>query len=208
MIEDSWLVLDIGSGHNPHPRANILADKFLGSTPHRMGEVIQRDRRPFVIADALMLPFKDRAFDYVFALHIAEHIESPERFCQELMRVGKRGFIETPSKLAEMLLREPVIHHWVVSNQDNVLVFQEAPVGKPLGVVGELFYALFYPESAGQRGRWALRFPHKLIERIVLFLITWMIHVPWVKLRRWTYTCFEWEDRFEYSITKKSEMVT
>ena len=38
-IKKSWKVLDIGGGHNPHPRANVVVDKFVDSNNHRGREI-------------------------------------------------------------------------------------------------------------------------------------------------------------------------
>ncbi len=48
------------------------------------------------------LPFADKEFDFVFARQIAEDLYDPFHFCEEMSRVGKRGYIETPSPMAEM----------------------------------------------------------------------------------------------------------
>ncbi|MBK9798506.1 MAG: hypothetical protein IPP56_01845 [Bacteroidetes bacterium] len=37
------------------------------------------------------------------ASHIAEHIEEPEKFCSELQRVAKAGYIETPGAFSEFI---------------------------------------------------------------------------------------------------------
>lgn len=88
-IKDGWLVLDIGSGHNPHPRADVLMDRYIEENIDRSGKLVKIDKkRPFIIADAQYLPFKDKVIDYIIASHIAEHVEDPEKFCTELIRAG------------------------------------------------------------------------------------------------------------------------
>jgi len=64
--------------------------------------------RPTVFADALHMPFHDKAFDFVIASHILEHISRPEEFIRELMRVGKAGYIETPNIFLERLSPYPI----------------------------------------------------------------------------------------------------
>jgi len=132
-IKDEWLVLDIGSGHNPHPRADILVDRSLEENIDRSGKPIKIDKkRPFIVGDVQYLPFKDKTFDYIIASHVAEHVENPETFCRELMLTGKRGYIETPSKIGEILLAEP-FHRWYVYVNNQTLIFEKITNHSPLG---------------------------------------------------------------------------
>jgi SAM-dependent methyltransferase len=48
------------------------------------------------------LPFDDRFFDFVVCSHTLEDIRDPVFLCSELNRVGRRGYLETPSMLAEL----------------------------------------------------------------------------------------------------------
>ena len=98
-IKSSDLVLDVGSGGNPYPRSDILLDRLTGSE-HRCGEAMMIDR-PVIFGDASRMPFKDKAFDFVIASHILEHMADPEVFLKELQRVGKAGYIETPNAIYE-----------------------------------------------------------------------------------------------------------
>ena len=63
--------------------------------------------RPFVWAAAEMLPFKDKAFDYSIASHILEHVDDPASVLNELSRVSKAGYIETPSAFHEFAVPYP-----------------------------------------------------------------------------------------------------
>jgi len=101
-IRPGDLVLDVGSGGNPHPRADVLLERYV-SGQHRHGAAALADR-PTVFADATRMPFRDKAFDYVVAFHVLEHIPKPEAFLGELMRVAKAGYIETPNVLFERLV--------------------------------------------------------------------------------------------------------
>jgi hypothetical protein len=65
-------VLDVGSGHNPHPRANVLTDKFANDNYHRCGDVKVLKHQKFVEASGESLPFQDKEFDYVICSHVAE----------------------------------------------------------------------------------------------------------------------------------------
>ena len=98
------LVLDVGSGDNPHIRADVLCDAAARSAGERRGGFdLIVDGRPFLYTDARRIPVKDKAFDFVICRHVLEHMEEPEVLLEELMRVGKAGYIETPSALMEKL---------------------------------------------------------------------------------------------------------
>jgi len=100
-IRGNGLVLDLGSGGNPYPRADVLLDR-LGGAEHRSGVAMKIDRLA-ILGDATKLPFKDKSFDFVIASHVFEHMPNPEIFLQEMQRVGKAGYIETPNILCERL---------------------------------------------------------------------------------------------------------
>lgn len=100
-IKNHALVLDVGSGSNPHPAADVLLEKYVDET-HRHGPLVAD--RPTILADACKMPFKDKAFDFVIAFHVLEHIPVPELFLNELQRIGKAGYIETPNAVFERLV--------------------------------------------------------------------------------------------------------
>lgn len=100
-INGTDLVLDVGAGGNPYPRSDVLMDRLTGSE-HRCGESMLIDRLA-VFGDASKMPFKDKAFDFVIASHILEHMADPETFLKELQRIGKAGYIETPNAIFERL---------------------------------------------------------------------------------------------------------
>src|SRR5690242_17006909 len=110
-------VLEVGGGHNPHPRSNVIVDKFTDTNYHRSGDIKVLKHQEFLAADGENLPFKDKEFDYVICCHVIEHVENPARFLSEQFRVAKRGYMETPSILGEYLApRES--HKWI-SNEFN-----------------------------------------------------------------------------------------
>lgn len=49
-----------------------------------------------LIKDIYHLPFKDRQFNYVLCSHTIEHVDNPEKFYQELKRVGKHVVLVVP----------------------------------------------------------------------------------------------------------------
>jgi SAM-dependent methyltransferase len=125
-VPDHGIILDIGSGHNPFPRATILSDRFLEITSHRREEIVL-DGRPFVILDIHHLPFKTKSIDYIYCSHVIEHVDNPEQACTELMRVGKAGYIEAPTLMKDALFSwaKELTHRWYLVQFGNRLVFFE-----------------------------------------------------------------------------------
>ena len=132
------LVLDVGSGHNPDPRSDILCDRYIEDDTERGGSI--RVDRPLIVADGHNLPFKDKAFDYVIASHIIEHMDDPARFCSELQRVAKRGFIASPTELAEHMFYWS-FHKWYVNKVNNRLILH--PKADVPNIFGDLFDYLY-----------------------------------------------------------------
>src|SRR5680860_627446 len=118
------LVLDVGSGGDPHPRADVLVERLIFSA----GERTKGFRRTAatVMADIHALPFRDGTFGYSICSHVLEHVDDPVVAAAELTRVSAAGYVETPSDLHERLM--PLgWHRWFVSRTGQVLVFQAKP---------------------------------------------------------------------------------
>jgi len=79
-----------------------------------------------IIAAVERLPFATKSFDFVICSHVIEHVEHPDRALRELERVGRRGYIETPSADWEKLAGFP-FHRWLVSAQDGQLRLEAKP---------------------------------------------------------------------------------
>ena len=127
-VPESALVLEVGAGGNPYPRANILLDA-MESTVERVEQQLITDR-PLILGLCEELPFKDKVFDFVIASHVLEHTDDPEKFLSELMRVGKAGYIETPEGWFEKMC--PFTYHRLeVSNVDGRLLIKKKPNWKP-----------------------------------------------------------------------------
>jgi hypothetical protein len=108
------VVLDVGGWACPFNRARYILDaepyetrgyyRTFGGLPFQGGEKewftkdtwVQRD-----ICARAPWPFADKQFDFVVCSHTLEDIRDPLWVCSELIRVGKRGYIEVPSRESE-----------------------------------------------------------------------------------------------------------
>jgi len=122
-------VLDVGSGHLPFPFATHLADLSLedGSVGRAGAPFKFQDGKPVYECDIERMPFEDKEFDFVYCSHVLEHANSPEDACREIMRVGKRGYIESPTKGKDVWLNmaKTANHRWWLEWVNNTLVFTE-----------------------------------------------------------------------------------
>ena len=145
-LRPSDLVLDIGGWAHPFNRANYVLDLEsyetrdyynrtfartnpippIGGTAEHFTEQtwIQRD-----ICDKTPYPFADKQFDFVICSHTLEDIRDPLWVCAEMIRIGKAGYVEVPSRLWETCRgMEPGIaglshHRWLIEIQGNAARF-------------------------------------------------------------------------------------
>jgi len=196
--DTGWLVVDIGSGHQPHPRADVLVDRFLLQTPERVGQVaVLPAGKSFVVADACALPFRDNAFDFVVCSHVAEHLDAPGPFCAELSRVGKKGYLETPSRFTEQL-RPQLVHRWFVSARNGALVFERNPYCQrgPVKWYQQLFYSLYFYRTPRQLdGKRVLGFAYGCRKpwHFGFMLIRRVLVRFWLRFPSLTYTRLWWK---------------
>lgn len=132
------LVLEVGSGDNPHPRADILLDRFIEDNTERGGGIVVD--RPMVVADAHHLPFRTGAFRYIICSHILEHMDDPQQFVQELTRTGVGGYIGCPTEIAERLFHWS-FHRWYVNRVGDTLVMHPKEPAEPFGELFDYLYA-------------------------------------------------------------------
>lgn len=135
-------VVDVGGGDRPHPRADMVVDKYVADNFEREMD-ISLDK-PLVVADGEQLPFVDDAFAYVIASHVLEHAIDPTRFAAELSRIGQAGFVQVPSDLAELTFGWP-FHPWLVGLESDVLVFR--PRDGLAAPRGEYFHTAYADSS-------------------------------------------------------------
>jgi len=179
-ILKSDLVLDVGSGNYPHPRANVICDKCIDNDTERGGEYLPKietqirflKNRIFIVAEAESLPFKDKIFDYTICSHVIEHSEYPDLVLKELVRVSSRGYIETPSIISEILFGWDY-HKWYIILERNTLMFKRKKVSNDLGGLLSIFlrnpyFKLFYMQNKDLfniRYHWNKSINYKIIEQ-------------------------------------------
>jgi SAM-dependent methyltransferase len=135
-VPDDAVVLDIGGWGKPLPRADWVMDLmpyeprglygYETHDPERFTAAtwIQRD-----ICDREPFPFADKSVDFVICSHTLEDIRDPIWVCQEMQRIGRAGYIETPSRLEEQTygVQGPWVgwghHRWLVEECDGGLEF-------------------------------------------------------------------------------------
>ena len=106
-------VLDVGGSPeiwlfaSIHPRLTVIN---LPAALRSSGEGVA-----VLAGDGRMLPFRDGSFDIVFSNSVIEHVgkrEDQQRFADEVSRVGRHYWIQTPNRNfpLELHLMMPLIH--------------------------------------------------------------------------------------------------
>ena len=96
----------------------------------------------FVKINDKKLPFKDKEYDFVIASHVAEHVEDVSYFLNELSRVGKKGYIEVPTRLEDNLVfenKKAHLWHLVFDDVNNHLkIFEKKQYFEPILTVSTI----------------------------------------------------------------------
>ncbi len=182
-------VLDIGSGNDPFPLATQLADVTLeDNTYGRAGAPLKRlGDKPICTCNLEdMSGFHDKEFDFVYCSHVLEHVHDPAKACAELMRIGKRGFIETPTRGKDLWLGTAAVsnHRWAVEIVQDCLVFSEYTEYEIQGFQCDLLLRMHVaPESRREKALTAL-----------MYLKADLIN-----------TMLVWQDTFAYEVHRGSD---
>lgn len=132
------LVLEVGGGQRPHPRSDVVVDKYPADDFERAGPL--NLSKALIVADGEQLPFADDGFAYVIGEHVLEHATDPTLFAEELSRVAAAGFVQVPSRANELVYGWP-FHPWLIDLEADTLVFR--PRGEEKAPVGELMHAQY-----------------------------------------------------------------
>lgn len=83
---------------------------------------------------ATPFPFADKSFDFVICRHTLEDLRDPITVCREMNRVGRAGYIESPSRVYESTIGVERLwwpghyhHRWLVEVAASRIAFQFKP---------------------------------------------------------------------------------
>jgi hypothetical protein len=174
-------VLDIGGWARPFNRANYVMDQEPYATRGYYGLPAQGGEREHFTRDTWIerdicahqpYPFADKELDFVICSHTLEDVRDPLWVCAEIVRIGKAGYLEVPSRLAESCRGvEPgqvgwSHHRWLIDI---------AP--------GEVRFMMKYHKI---HSHWRLSFPRRFLRGLAAEEQT-----------QWLF----WSDRFDFSET-------
>lgn len=148
-------ILEVGPGHNPTLRADVIVEQFIETNYHRCGNLKIFPHQTLINANGEALPFKDKEFDYVICNQVLEHADNPTDFIREQCRVAKAGYMETPSLLGEFLFPKKS-HKWVILYLENKLIlFEKSKMpGNYENNYGELFLNYLPYQSLAYKLLW------------------------------------------------------
>jgi predicted SAM-dependent methyltransferase len=130
---------------------------------------------------------KIKNLTFVYCSHVLEHTQVPENACEELMRVARRGYIETPTRAKDLWLNSAKIsnHIWAVEYLNETLVFDEYEESDLLGVESDILMNMHVaPQNERERAYSSL-----------LYLKPDMFN-----------TMVYWENNFKYEVRRKSQI--
>jgi len=135
------LVLDVGGWAAPLARADWVIDLLPYETRGLYGPPVDPATERFSAATWVQRdicatepwPFADDQFDFVVCSHTLEDVRDPVRVCEELVRIGKAGYVEVPAPIEDLTfgVHGPWVgwshHHWISELEDGGLRFTMKP---------------------------------------------------------------------------------
>lgn len=89
-------VLDVGGSPGVWALVPVVPNVTLLNLQPSTGGLRQ------IVGDATRLPFADKSFDFVFSNSVIEHVSDHLAFANEIQRVGRAYFVQTPNKVFPM----------------------------------------------------------------------------------------------------------
>jgi len=117
-------ILEVGPGTSPFPIANYTIDVTRESTSNQFNLDIDKDK----------IPLENQFIDFGYARHVWEDIQNPDYAFNEMKRVCKTFYLETPSPMIEILrgidgfshafpYRGYIHHRYFVWSKNNTIHF-------------------------------------------------------------------------------------
>ncbi|MHC4175506.1 MAG: class I SAM-dependent methyltransferase, partial [Planctomycetota bacterium] len=176
-------VLDIGSGNIPFQLATHLADIAINDNYYGRAGVPFKylDGKSVFECNIENMPFGDKEFDFVCCSHVLEHVHNPQKACDELMRIGKRGYIETPTRAKDLWLNNAKVsnYRWSVERAYDRLIFTEYAKDQIEGLGSDILSSMHCA-------------PQSIREKAFSALIYLKAHL--------FNTMLLWEDSFKYEV--------
>jgi SAM-dependent methyltransferase len=129
-IHPGEFVVELGGGHQPFWRSDLIFDKFPVDNIHRSQDLVHA--APVIIADATNMPLPDQGCDVIFASHILEHIPQPDKFLREIQRCSGRVYLEFPAMTRELMFAW-AMHEWVITIKGTHLTFYREDIPQLFG---------------------------------------------------------------------------
>ena len=118
-IPNGCKVLELGPGAKPLAKATHFCG-WSNQEKEKLNnyEVVDFSKDKF--------PYKDKEFDFIYARHVLEDLYNPFHCMDEMSRIGKAGFIECPSPIAEVCKD---VENWkdFVKEEDKLRGYQHHP---------------------------------------------------------------------------------
>ena len=170
-------ILDIGGWWAPCRQATHMIDLMPFETMNRSGAYgygeLRITRENYLQTDICAtdrFPFKDKEFDFIVCRHTLEDVKDPIQVCREMIRIGKAGYIETPSRVCEST--KGIERHWWCG----------------------YYHHRWFIQVEGNRITFQFK-PHNLHSSRKFYFRCW----PWQKIRKtFETTHLMWEDSFDY----------
>jgi hypothetical protein len=119
-FKNGAFVVDVGGGHRPFARADVVFEKHPFGLDHRIMPLVHS--APVLIVDGTKMPIPRAGCDAVFASHVIEHMPDPGAFIRELKRCAEWTYLEFPSRIRELMFAWS-FHEWLVVADGHHLIF-------------------------------------------------------------------------------------
>lgn len=133
-IKPTDQVLHLSFDDAPFGRADAFCGKF------NKRELASKNYKEIEVTD-LVLPYKDKSFDFVYATNCLAYSKQPDVLLAEIKRVGKTAHIRERSEFAEMIFGWDNTL-WIMDVENKEFIAKSKNAGK-IGRFGPYFHHLY-----------------------------------------------------------------